>query len=169
CPGLLGHGDDVLGRLRVRHHDSLLGAGPSTDGDVPRVGRWRDGSVTRALTLRYESPRKGAGPALSRRPLCAGGDGWNLVLAAPAPFAVVLSGRPHPNPRRVALHERGRYRSAEGDKSQRGDEVRGGDPCVHGRDIGRGARHRAEPVGVISDWSRRTRSSDQEGGGTPKG
>src|SRR4029079_3488913 len=75
CPGFVGHGDDVLGRLRVRHHDSLLGAGPSTDGDAPRVGRWRDGSVTRALTLRYESPRKGAGPALSRRPLCAGGMG----------------------------------------------------------------------------------------------
>ena len=52
CPGLLGHGDDVLGRLRAPH--DAAPSPPTTDPQ--RVGARSAGSVTRALTLRYGRP-----------------------------------------------------------------------------------------------------------------
>ena len=140
-PGFLGHGDDVLGRLRVRHDDSF----PSVVGDPPRLGGRRPGSVTRALTLGYEGPDMARGRRRRRRPRAPGGMGGNLSAARSAWAADVLSGRPQGDPRRIALHERGLHRGAEGDESQNRDEIRGGEPAVHGQGIGPGGLARAEP------------------------
>src|SRR4051794_18072521 len=98
--------------------------------------------------------RRSAGPFLRQ-------GGWGKLLlpgARPAPLPVVLSGRPDADPRRLALNERGCNGGAEGDKSQRGDELRCLQPSVHGQGIGRAALVRAESLGVISVWSRGARS-----------
>ena len=164
-PGFLGHGDDVLGRLRVRHDDSF----PSVVGDAPRLGGERHGSVTRALTLGYDGTGCGGGRRRRRRPLVPGGMGGDLSAARPATAAGVLSVRPQGDPCRIALHERGLRGGAEGDESQERDELRGGEPGVHAQGIDLRAHARAEPSGVIFPWVLRARSSGPSAERRPKG